>query len=116
MEEFDRLDELLASQFDDAPRQLKATIRIAFRAIQKGQFDEALNQLRQGQTLVDDRDELSDWRAEVAATWALYYLHGGPELEPNDMWRKIALAQRLEPKNKRLMEVIVQIKAQRGHH
>jgi hypothetical protein len=115
MEEFDYLDELLASQFDDAPRQLKAIIRLTFRAVREGQFGEALNQLRQAQTLVDSKtNDLADWRAEVAAMWALYYLHGGPELELNDMWHKIALAQRLEPENRRLVEVIDLIKAQRG--
>lgn len=110
----DRIDELLADQFEDAPRQLRAITNLAFRAIRNKQCGEALNLLRQAQSLTEEKgEELAGWRAEVAALWALYHLYGCPELESNSMWKKIAEAQRLEPENERLMEVIALIKAQR---
>ncbi|MBN1814420.1 MAG: hypothetical protein JXA14_21450 [Anaerolineae bacterium] len=66
------------------------------------------------QELLTRIDELLASQFEDAPLWSLYYVYGGPELEPNALWRKIAEAQRLEPGNERLMEVVALIKAQRG--
>ncbi len=115
MEPLDNLEKELGRQFGDAPRELKATISLAMRAIQGRSFGEALNELKHAQELVDNNQpDLSDWRAETAAAWALYYYRGGPELKSNEMWRKIALAQRLEPDNKRLDALIDQIQTDRA--
>ena len=114
---YERMKEIREKRQDDASRELKATINLAISAIQRNQFGEALNQLQRAQSLVDNRrHDLADWRAEVAVTWALYYFRGGLELEPNAMWRKIALAKHLEPDNERLKEIIAQIQAERERH
>jgi hypothetical protein len=111
----DLIDEILAEQFDDAPRLIKSTVNLAFRAIRGRNYGEALNKLRKAEKLLDAHmQELADWRAEVAALWALYYLNGGPKSEPNAMWVKLREAQRLEPENERLMRVIELVKEARG--
>jgi hypothetical protein len=104
---FDNIDKLLGRAFDDAPRELKATVSLARGTIRRRELVDAHNKLKEAQNLLDSNgEELADWRAEVAATGALYYLAGGPEPEPNTMWRKVAEAQRLEPDNELLKEII----------
>ncbi|MBN1934253.1 MAG: hypothetical protein JW934_06295 [Anaerolineae bacterium] len=104
-------DELL-SQFGPAPERLKALIHSALVAIKEKQFGEALNKLCKADELLErEKQALAGWQAEVAVTWALYYASDGPELEPKAMWDKIIEAQRLEPENERLDQVIALIKA-----
>jgi len=101
----------LTQQLNNVPRKLEATIASVVRAIQRERFDKAFKELQRAQNLIDDNTgELADLRIEVAVTWALYYYRGGPELEPNDMWRKIARAQRLDPRHARLNALINQIR------
>jgi hypothetical protein len=109
-----QLERELARQFGDAPSELKVPLDLALRAIRRERFSEALRELQRAQSLVDNkRDGWADRRAEVAVAWALYYFRSGYEPEPNAMWRKIALTQRLEPENERLEEIIAQIQAKR---
>jgi hypothetical protein len=109
-----RVERELARQFGDAPSELEVPLDLALRAIRRERFSEALRELQRAQSLVDNkRDGWADWRAEVAVAWALYYFRSGYEPEPNAMWRKIALTQRLEPENERLKEIIAQIQAKR---
>lgn len=113
VEQLDHLEKGLGKQFEDAPRELKATINLALCAIQGKEFAEALNRLQQAQNLIDNKDELADWRAKMCLAWALYYCRGGPEpeLEPHVMWHSIRRARQLEPENKQLNALIAQIRA-----
>jgi hypothetical protein len=109
MEPLDQAERLMAHHFDDAPRELKATIDIALRSLRLRQHGDALNMLRQAQEMVDGDAELSAWRAELAAMWALYHSPGGPDPNSKKMWRYVSLAQRLEPENERLQRVVAYI-------
>ena len=103
------LEQELGRQFDDAPRELKATINLAINAIQSMNCGEALNELRRAQQIVDEQ-LLVSYQAELHTVWALFYRRGCPEFERNVMWHHIAQAQRLEPENKRLLELINKIR------
>lgn len=111
-EQIDHLEQEFGRQFNNAPRELKATINMAIRAIQLKNCGEALNELRRAQKIVDDQ-RLESWRAELHVAWVLYYSRNCPELEDNAMWHHIAQAQRLEPGNEGLSELIQKIKNER---
>jgi hypothetical protein len=98
MDVLDRAQRLLAKQFDDAPRELLATIDLAMNALQNGSKGEALNELNRAHDLVQ-RHNLEAWKAEVAAAWAVYHYHNG---DMTRMFKAIRYAQRREPDNKRI--------------
>ncbi|MEJ2750500.1 MAG: hypothetical protein P8183_21715, partial [Anaerolineae bacterium] len=77
-EPLNRAERLLAQQFGDAPRELQTTIDLAMNALKQDNFGDALNLLNRAHDLVKAK-ALTDWEAEVAAAWAVYYLRTGDE-------------------------------------
>ena len=115
------IEKLLGAEFDDAPRELKAIIRLILIALDKKKAGrktcgEAFNNLRHAANLVNEK-HLTEWQAELNAVWALYYLRNCPNLEEsgkkeeNLMWHHIAQAHRLEPDNKTLNNILSEIEA-----
>ena len=98
MEELTRAQRLLAQQFNDAPRELAATIDLAMNATRRGSLGEALNELNRAHDLVN-KNKLDEWRAEVAAAWAVFYYRSN---EPKKMNQAISYAKKREPNNRRL--------------
>ncbi len=114
------IEKLLGKEFDNAPRQLKATIQLILNALvqkQNGQNDcgQALNNLRQADQIVEE-NHLDVWKAELHAVWALYYHRGCPNFEDKTkteerlMLQHIRRSQRLEPDNQTLNNVLTEIK------
>jgi hypothetical protein len=97
-ESLNRAERLLAQQFGDAPRELQTTIDLAMNALKHGNFGDALNLINRAHDLVKEKG-LTEWEAEVAAVWAVYYFHTGDEKQ---MYKAISFAQRQEPDNKRI--------------
>jgi len=102
MEELTRAQRLLAQQFNDAPKELAATIDLAMNATRQGSMGEALNELNRAHDLVN-KNNLEEWRAEVAAAWAVFYFRTN---EPKKMYQAISYAQKREPENKRLLALL----------
>jgi len=98
VEELTRAQRLLAQQFNDAPRELAATIDLAMNATRRGSLGEALNELNRAHDLVN-KNKLDEWRAEVAAAWAVFYYRSN---EPKKMNQAISYAKKREPNNRRL--------------
>jgi len=92
------IDQLLGQQFQDAPRQLNATIDLVMNALQQRQYGAALSQLNKAHDLAKQLD-MAEWQAEVAAAWAVYYYHTDDQ---DQMLKSIRYAVRLEPDNKRI--------------
>ena len=67
-------------------------------ALKQDNFGDALNLINRAHGLVKEK-ALIEWKAEVAAAWAVYYFHTGDEKQ---MYQAISYAQRREPKNKRI--------------
>jgi Tfp pilus assembly protein PilF len=79
---------------------LNATINLAMKALKNKSMGEALNELNKAHDLVNARgDELEEWKAEMAAAWAVYYYHAG---EKEKMSQSMQYALRREPDNKRI--------------
>ncbi|MEZ4590600.1 MAG: hypothetical protein R3D55_05570 [Chloroflexota bacterium] len=113
---FDNIERLLGHAFADAPRELKAILQNIFHALEKkrnGQSScgEALANLRRAQAIVT-KQKLRDFQAELHALWATYYLYDCPNLEldkrneEQGLWYHVREAQRLEPNNNVLNQVI----------
>lgn len=98
MEELNRAQRIAAQQFGDAPRQLSLTIDLAMSALKSGSMGEALNELNRAHDLVKAR-RLEEWKAELAAAWAVYHYHAG---DHRRMLKAIRYAQRREPNNRRI--------------
>ena len=97
---FTRMDQLIARQFEDAPRQLNATIDLAMSALKNNSLGEALNELNKAHDLVNTKgEELVDWQAEMAAAWAVYYFH---TKDKKKMLQAMKYALKKEPENKRI--------------
>lgn len=96
----------------DAPTVLKNTLDVAIDALEEGRLGEAANEIRKAGNILNNNNnyQLENWRGELAAVRALFYFYGGDEKK---MYKNIIMAQRLEPKNKRLKEVVDQIRAGR---
>jgi Tfp pilus assembly protein PilF len=105
---FAQIDQLLGQQFNDAPRQLNAIVDIAMRALQQRQYGEARNQLNKAHELANQLD-MAEWRAEVAAAWAVYYYHTDDQ---EQMLKSIRYAVSLEPDNKRIAALKKVLKGQ----
>jgi Tfp pilus assembly protein PilF len=99
---FASADRLIAKGFDDAPRELKATIELARSALAQGQKGLALKELRAAERIVKEQNLTANWQAELYAAWAFYYLHMGEERE---MYQAISKAIRLEPENALIAEL-----------
>lgn len=84
---------------NDAPRQLTAAMGLAMRALRLGQHGAALNELNKAHDLAAKNPE---WRAEVAAAWAVYYYHTG---DRDQMLHSMRYAAQLEPENERIREL-----------
>lgn len=93
-----RIDQLLGQQFEDAPRQLNATIDLVMKLLQQREYGAALSQLNKAHDLAAVLD-MAEWRAEVAAAWAVYYYHTN---DHDHMLKSIRYAVQLEPQNKRI--------------
>ena len=102
MDELTRADRLLAQQFHDAPRELAATVDLAMNALKQGRMGEALNELNRAHDLVS-QNNLDNWRAEVAAAWAVFYYRTN---EPQKMRQAINYARKKEPNNRRLLALL----------
>ncbi len=100
MEIFSRMDQLIAKQFEDAPRLLNSTIDLAMNALKNNSFGEALNELNKAHDLIKSKgDELEEWKAEMAAAWAVYHYRMG---DKKKMTQAIKYALNKEPENKRI--------------
>ncbi|MCB1660066.1 MAG: hypothetical protein KDI39_17740 [Pseudomonadales bacterium] len=99
---FASADRLIAKGFNDAPRELKATIELARNALTQGQKGLALKELRAAERILKEQNLTANWEAELQAAWAFYYLHMDEERE---MYKAIIKAMRLEPENKLIAEL-----------
>ena len=97
-----RAERLLAQQFDDAPRELDTTIDLAMNALAQDNFGDTLNLLNHAHELVE-KSNLEEWKAELAAAWAVYYFRTGDEKK---MCQATSYAQRREPENKRITALL----------
>ena len=95
-------ERLIAKQFNDAPRELKATVELARNALSQGQKGLALKELRAAEKIVKEHKLATDWQAELYAAWAFYHLHMDEE---RAMYRAIRKAVKLEPQNKLIVEL-----------
>lgn len=95
-------ERLIAKQFNDAPRELKATVELARIALTQGQKGLALKELRAAEKIVKDHKLTANWQAELHAAWAFYHLHMGEE---RAMYQAISKAVRLEPQNELIEEL-----------
>lgn len=95
-------ERLIAQGFNDAPRELKATIELARNALTQGQKGLALKELRAAERIVKEQNLTANWEAELQAAWAFYYLHMDEERE---MYQAISKAIRLEPENALIAEL-----------
>lgn len=120
-ESLNNIEKLLGQAFQDAPRQLNAIIVKISEALEKKRLGkkscgEALSELRRAQSIIEE-DNLVEWQAELHALRAYYYLLDCPNLERDGrneeqaMWYHIQEAQRLEPANERLSQIVKIIKA-----
>lgn len=96
------VDRLIAKGFNDAPRELKATIELARNALAQGQKGLALKELRAAERIVKEQNLTANWEAELQAAWAFYYLQMGEERK---MYLAISKAIRLEPENVLIAEL-----------
>lgn len=78
MDPMKRAQRLAAAQFGDAPRELALTVDLALAALKEDSLGEALNELNRADALVETH-ALTEWEAEVMATWAVYYFQAGEE-------------------------------------
>ena len=115
------IEELLGRELQDAPRQLKAVFDKIIQALEKkgdgnNSCGEAENDLQKAQKIIDE-NKLNEWQAELHALWAYYFYLDCPNRKRDGrngeqaMWHHIHEAQRLEPTNKRLNQILQMIKS-----
>ena len=109
MESINRIDQMFGKQNGDAPRELRATIALAMSALRQDSAGEAQSELNRAHKIVNANPELTHWKAEVSAAWAVYYYHTDEE---DQMLKAISYAQRLEPDNKRIAALQQALKAE----